>query len=83
MVSPLARTRETAEIVRRGLCVPAPDYTLDERVREIAYGDWEGRTWKEVRRDFPAEAKAREADKWNHAPPNGESYAMLAARARP
>jgi probable phosphoglycerate mutase len=83
VVSPLARARETAEIVRRGLGVPAGDYALDDRIREISYGEWEGRTWKEVRRDFPAEAQEHKADKWNYRPPRGESYAMLAQRAAP
>ena len=31
----------------------------------------------------PAGAAAREADKWNFAPPDGESYAMLAERVWP
>jgi probable phosphoglycerate mutase len=58
-------------------------YRLDERLVELTFGDWEGLTWKEVRKAEPQAAAARERNKWAYVPPNGESYAMLAERVRP
>lgn len=47
VTGPLRRTRETAEIIRTvaGLAV---DITVDERLREIDYGMWEGRSNDEI-----------------------------------
>jgi probable phosphoglycerate mutase len=83
LVSPMQRTRETAAIARTTLGLDPNSYLIEERLREISFGDWEGRTWKEVRRDDPEGARGRERDKWTFVPPAGESYAMLAERVRP
>ncbi len=50
-------------------------FATDPLLMEANYGDWEGLTLDEIAGAFPAEARAREADKWGYAPPNGESYA--------
>src|SRR3954447_1502056 len=42
VASPLTRARSTMELVRRALRLPPDDYALDDRLREIGYGDWEG-----------------------------------------
>jgi broad specificity phosphatase PhoE len=81
--SPLARTRETMERLRRSIGLAPDAYAVDDRLREITFGSWEGLTWREVRRQDPAGARAREADKWGFVPPGGESYAMLARRVAP
>jgi len=81
-VSPLGRTRETAERVRTAIGLHPPDYKLDDRLKELTFGRWEGMTWKEVRRADPAGAAARERDKWSAVPPDGESYKMLEARVK-
>lgn len=82
-VSPLVRTRETAEIAREAAGLPALGYEVDRRLIEISFGAWEGFTWKEVRRTEAELARGRERDKWRFVPPGGESYAMLAERMRP
>jgi broad specificity phosphatase PhoE len=81
--SPLKRTRETMELARGAMGLPAADYRLDPRLKELSFGAWEGLTWAEVSQKDPDGAKARDADKWNFAPPGGESYAMLVERVRP
>ncbi len=81
--SPLGRTRETMEILRRGLGLPSEGYILDGRWAELGFGEWEGRTWKEVRRAFPDLAACRERNKWGFLPPGGESYEALAQRIAP
>ncbi|RBP14432.1 putative phosphoglycerate mutase [Roseiarcus fermentans] len=80
VASPLERTRETMELARDAMALDPARYRLDPRLKELTFGDWEGLTWPEVQARDPKGAAARRADKWNFAPPNGESYAMLATR---
>ena len=49
--SPLARTRETMEIVRKALDLPEGSYRTDDALKEIHFGDWQGRTHDELARD--------------------------------
>ena len=49
VASPLERSRETMEIVRTTLGLEPAAYRLDERLREIAFGAWEGFTTDELR----------------------------------
>ncbi len=81
--SPLARTRQTMELARAAMGLDPERYHLCATLMELTFGDWEGLTWPEVERQDAAGAAAREADKWNFAPPRGESYAMLIARVKP
>ena len=83
VASPLGRTRDTMEILRRALGLDPAAYRVDERFVELTLGEWEGLTWREVRGRAAALASARERDKWNFVPPGGESYAMLLDRVRP
>ncbi|MBV1705604.1 MAG: phosphoglycerate mutase family protein [Hyphomicrobiales bacterium] len=80
VASPLLRACATMAIVREGLGLPQAPFATDDRLKEIAFGDWEGMTWAEITRRFPAAAAAREQDRWGFAPPGGESYAEVAAR---
>lgn len=83
-VSPLSRTRETAELAREAIGLHGVGYHLDERLKELTFGAWEGLTWPELRQRDPRGAAARTLDKWHYAPPGGgESYAMLLARLEP
>lgn len=81
--SPMARARETMDILRAELGLAKGGYRLDERLRELTFGSWEGKTWREVRKSERELASARERDKWGFVPPGGESYRMLAERVRP
>ncbi len=88
IASPLSRARESLEILmgelvaQEALTAVVP-YSVDDRLKELGFGRWEGLTWKEVRRHAPKEYAARDADVWNVPPPGGESYASLAKRAGP
>ncbi|MGQ4275336.1 histidine phosphatase family protein [Terrihabitans sp. B22-R8] len=82
VASPLGRTRETMEIMRRAMDLPTSGYRMDSRLMELTFGNWAGFTWPEVRVHDPAGAAAREAGKWAFVPPSGESYEMLSARVR-
>jgi broad specificity phosphatase PhoE len=83
LCSPLGRSRDTMQIMRTAMGLNPMDYTVDERLREITFGRWEGLTWREVRASDPAAARAREAGKWAFRPPEGESYEMLRQRVMP
>jgi probable phosphoglycerate mutase len=83
VASPMQRTRDTMEIARAAMTLPARDYALDDRLKELTFGAWEGLTWREVTERDPEGAERRERDKWGFTPPGGESYADLCRRVAP
>jgi probable phosphoglycerate mutase len=83
VASPLGRTRETMELMRAAMGLDATAYRLDERLKELSFGTWEGLTWPDIRRQDPGRYEIRRRDKWGFAPPGGESYAGLVARLTP
>lgn len=78
--SPLGRARMTMELVRGSLELPPADYSLDDRLREIGYGVWEGLTPAESESADPDVYANRLADKWTVAPAGGETYAAVQLR---
>jgi broad specificity phosphatase PhoE len=78
--SPLKRARETMELVRTGLGLDPGGYTVDARLMEISYGEWEGLTLPEVQAREPGVLARRERDKWDFRPAGGESYRDVARR---
>jgi probable phosphoglycerate mutase len=70
------------ELVRGALKLRPEDYALDDRLREIAYGQWEGSTLAQQQVSHPELYATREIDKWGVPPPGGESYASVTARMR-
>lgn len=83
VASPLRRTRETMEIVRTNMGVPAKGYRVDSRLMEVHLGDWQGFTYAELEEKQPGATAARLSDKWEFVAPGGESYQMLLDRVRP
>jgi broad specificity phosphatase PhoE len=78
--SPLARARKTMEIMRTTLGLAPAGYAIEERLVEIAFGEWEGLSYADVlERDKDVVAR-RESDKWGFMPPGGESYAQVTVR---
>ncbi len=80
--SPLGRARNTMELLRGALGVPPQDYSLDDRLREIGYGHWEGSTLAQMEVSHPDIFAERQIDKWGVPPPSGESYASVTIRMR-
>jgi broad specificity phosphatase PhoE len=78
--SPLKRARETMEVLRATLGLEPREYEVDERLVEIAYGEWEGLTLTEIEARNAGVLTRRERDKWDFAPPGGESYRQLTDR---
>jgi len=74
--SPSRRCRVLAEVIATALSAPL---TVDARLLELDFGQWEGRPWNDVPR--------MELDRWaespaTYAPPGGESGSALIARVR-
>ncbi|ADZ71738.1 histidine phosphatase family protein [Polymorphum gilvum] len=80
LASPLGRTRETMELLRAEMGLPPQDYGLDDRLKELTFGAWEGYTLEELAGRTPDLVAARKADKWGFVAPGGESYGMLSVR---
>ncbi|PJG53136.1 histidine phosphatase family protein [Bradyrhizobium forestalis] len=78
--SPLGRARQTMELARGKLELRPADYSLDDRLREIGYGVWEGLTLAESEASDPDVYARRLADKWTVAPSGGETYAAVQLR---
>ena len=82
VASPLGRARSTMELVRGGLKLPPKDFALDDRLREIGYGQWEGSTLAQMQLSEPGLFARRQAEKWTVSPPGGESYVEVQARVQ-
>lgn len=80
VASPLGRARETMELARTALGLPADGYAVTEQLAELSFGDWEGFTIAQLHERDPARISQREHDKWHFLPPGGESYKMVGAR---
>lgn len=70
--SPLTRAMEAARVIR-------PDFTILDGLRELDYGQWEGLTFPEIRRDYPELYAARARD-LSLQPPGAESREVELAR---
>ncbi|MFC6082041.1 bifunctional RNase H/acid phosphatase [Sphaerisporangium aureirubrum] len=74
--SPLSRARATAEAVATRTGV---EVLIEDGLRELDFGDWEGQTFTEIQRHWPTELKDWLADP-SAAPPGGESFSQAADR---
>jgi len=74
IASPLTRTRQTMEIIRRQLGLVAADYRTDDRLMEINFGEWEGMDWQQIAERQPERFEARQLDPLNFIPKDGENY---------
>jgi len=67
--SPIARTRETAQVIANQLGLSVQ---IEDDIAEIAFGDWDGHTNQEVATAWPEQYNAWRGDV-KIAPPGGES----------
>lgn len=72
-VSPLGRTLQTARIALE----EDKEFVVDDRLKEIDFGDWEGRTREQIKVqiDYPFEDGT-----WNFRSPKGETFDMISKR---
>jgi broad specificity phosphatase PhoE len=78
--SPKLRARQTIEPLARAVRL---EPVIENGLREIAYGRWEGRKESEIRASEPAAYEAWHADPGLVSPPGGEAGFAIAARALP
>jgi broad specificity phosphatase PhoE len=76
--SPLGRARRTAEIIRTELG-GTPPLHIDERLRELTIGAWDGLTYDEIEALAPGIFE-REGPQWWFCAPEGEGFEIFAAR---
>jgi broad specificity phosphatase PhoE len=77
--SDLLRARQTAESVADEQGLPV---LLDERLREVNLGVWEGMLSEDVKSRYPNELRERDENPLHSRPPQGETLAEVAERAR-
>lgn len=82
VASPLSRARMTMELLRGAMRLAPEGYALDDRLREIGYGVWEGSTLAEMEAADPELYAKRLTAKWTMAPKGGETYAEVQTRMR-
>ena len=75
--SPLRRCAEFAQDLSGQLSLPVK---TDERLKEIGFGDWEGRTPDEIRRDDPRRLENFWRDPISNRPEGAETLASFQAR---
>ncbi|MBQ2764179.1 MAG: alpha-ribazole phosphatase [Firmicutes bacterium] len=75
--SPLIRAKDTATLLLGEN--PAPRIS-DDRLKELNFGTWEGKSWQELQGDETYEKWC--IDWQTTCPPEGESFLDLAARVR-
>ncbi len=78
--SPLGRAKETALIICDELNLDRGNIIFDNRVQEVSYGIFEGKTKEFCKKNYSKEFKAREDNKWSHMLAGGESYEMVTKR---
>lgn len=76
--SPLSRAKVTAEKIGQAMGLPV---YIDDDLKEINHGLWEGRTMEEVKNMWPALLEAWHSQPHTVKMPDGEDIALLQARA--
>ncbi|MBR6058603.1 MAG: histidine phosphatase family protein [Victivallales bacterium] len=75
--SDLDRAMDTA-----GTIHPIDDFILDKRLRERAFGRWQGLNYMEIKKEFPELISRYESYDPSFAPPGGESWNQMRERAK-
>jgi len=79
-VSSKLRARQTVEPTARATGLTP---MVEDGLREIAYGSWDGRLESEIKASDPEAYELWTDDPGTHSPPGGESGLVIAARAMP
>jgi broad specificity phosphatase PhoE len=85
LTSPYRRAQRTAELIQEacGLVAHAPDFVVDERLREKEFGILDRLTSSGIREFHPEQAEFRRIlGKFYHRPPAGESWCDVILRLR-
>jgi broad specificity phosphatase PhoE len=77
LCSPLARTLETARLAAEAC---GAEFRSDDRLREVDFGEWEGKTLEEIRAVDPEAVERFETDPGERPFPRGEPLPSAAHR---
>jgi broad specificity phosphatase PhoE len=80
IASPQPRARRTAEIIRQCLGAPAPALSIDDRLREVEIGDWDGLTQEKIELIAPGTFDGDGRYEWCFRAPGGETYEGFSGR---
>jgi probable phosphoglycerate mutase len=75
--SSLRRCTETCRLL-----LPGQPYEIDEGLREQDWGEWTGRTLKQIGANSPGSIEAQERLGWDFSPPGGEGRRQVLDRVR-
>jgi broad specificity phosphatase PhoE len=78
--SPLKRAIDTARFISERIGL---EPVVDDRLVELDYGQWEGKTLEEISKNDPKTLRAWQADPGRVAPPGGESGLEVQQRVVP
>jgi len=79
VASPLGRARRTAEIIVEHLAA-LPELVLDDRLREISVGSWDGLTYRDIEMRSPGIFDGEGRHEWYFRAPDGDTYEAFVAR---
>ncbi len=79
VASPQGRAYRTAEIIGKRLSAVGA-IVVDDRLRELSLGSWDGLTYAEIEARAPGIFAADGRHEWYFRSPDGESYEAFAAR---
>jgi len=78
LTSPLQRARDTAKLVNESLSLPI---RVEEGIREQDWGQWEGLTLEQIKKQFPEVMEQSILKGWEFRPPQGESRREVQQRS--
>ena len=80
--SPLGRASSTAKIIADIIGFDKEKILFDNRIQEINYGIFEGKTKHYCQTELKEQFDAREANKWSYTLEGGESYETVSIRLK-
>jgi len=75
--SHLQRAYQSAEILAQALGL---DIIVDERLREISLGEWEGMLFTDIKQQYASDIEERQRSPLSFRPPGGETVGEVAER---
>ena len=75
--SHLKRANKTAQVLASAINLPV---FIDDRLREISQGDWEGILFTDIKEQYPDEIVERKMNPQQFRPPGGETVEEVARR---
>lgn len=78
-ISNMKRAKSSADIISRDKDIP---YIRDKRLNEMNLGIFEGKSYENIKNEYPIEFKGWSDDWKNYDPPQGESYVDFYERVK-